>query len=176
MVSPALCLAFFSFCSTLCPLLVSSLLLSHRYLSLDSGSCWGCRPFMTGNFHSSSTPMPTLKSVYLYSLFKAQLLVPVTRANNMSAIFGTPPALVAPSTHASYPISYPWSCMFTFLPNISQRHFFFFSAVPPTARIPNSHLPSLSCVLFQNLPNWSSQFLCVSVLVLFKPHCQIRTP
>lgn len=109
--------------------LISSLV---PQVSLDSGSCWGCRPFMTGNFHSSSTPMPTLKSVYLcgsviYSLFKAQLMVPVTRANNMSAIFGTPPASVAPSTHASYPISYPWSCMFTFLPNISQRHFFFFS-------------------------------------------------
>lgn len=114
----------------LCPLLVSSLLLSHKYLSLDAGSCWGCRPFMTGKFHSSSTPTPTLKSVYLcgsviYSLFKAQLMVPVTRANNMSAIFDTPPALVAPSTHTSYPISCPWSCMFTFLPNISQRHLFF---------------------------------------------------
>ena len=73
------------------------------------------------------------QSVYLCGsvtsgLFKAQLMVPVTRANNMGAIFDSLPELVALSIHASYPVRSPRSCMLIFPPNILRGTYF--SAVP----------------------------------------------
>ena len=148
---------------------------------MDSGPCRSCRSFETGTFHSSSTPWPTLKSVYLWGsvtsgLFKAQLMVPVTRTNNVGAIFDTLPTLVALSIHASYPIRSPRSCMLILPPNISQRHLFLCSPTARLIQVRNSDLPALSCILFQKLPNWSSQFLRVSIFVLCKLCCQLSSP